>query len=78
MNTEPTQLPDPDKEARRAKIDALIKESGRDSRSEVEHRRAFLAGDKTARPISMDKIMTPESHPNTFGMASRNVKRTKD
>jgi hypothetical protein len=77
MNTEPSQLPDPDREARRAKIDAAIKASGRDDRSEVEHRRAFLAGDKTARPIrSTGEVMTPETNPGMFGSA--NVKRSKD
>lgn len=77
MNTEPSQLPDPDKEARRAFINKAISDSGRDERSEVEHRRAFLAGDKTARPIrSTGEVMTPESHPGMFGSA--NVKRTKD
>ena len=74
MKSEPGQLPEGIEEGDVSR--PLNLQPKREGRTEVEHRRAFLAGDPTARPMSMGKEMTPESHPGMFGSA--NVKRTKD
>jgi len=43
-------------------------DEAKDTRSEIEIRRAFLAGDPTASPTLSDGTrMTKDSHPNMFG-----------
>ncbi len=47
----------------------------KDTRSEIEIRRAFLAGDPTASPTLSDGTrMTKDSHPNMFGSSKKGSK----
>lgn len=50
-------------------------EEAKDTRSEIEIRRAFLAGDPTASPTLSDGTrMTKDSHPNMFGSSKKGSK----
>jgi len=47
----------------------------KDTRSEIEIRRAFLQGDATASPTLSDGTrMTKDSHPNMFGSSKKGSK----
>jgi hypothetical protein len=50
-------------------------DEAKDTRSEIEIRRAFLAGDPTASPTLSDGTrMTKDSHPNMFGSSKKGSK----
>jgi hypothetical protein len=50
-------------------------QEAKDTRSEIEVRRAFLAGDPTASPTLSDGTrMTKDSHPNMFGSSKKGSK----
>jgi hypothetical protein len=50
-------------------------DEAKDTRSEIEVRRAFLAGDATASPTLSDGTrMTKDSHPNMFGSSKKGSK----